>query len=146
MKIFLFLILGLISQVSYTQCDDSRLFTEVEKESFVKVYLSIKKEKPESQEKLLYDLAVEHKITPEQFQQIQHPNQDNRQLTDEESAFVSEVHQLQQKYNSQLKKVERKICKNYNLEQFDFESMQHQYLSCMRFQRSLSDYFNKWMK
>lgn len=146
MKFSLFIFLGFITQLSFAQCDDALAFTDGDKESFVQVYLAIKKDKPQSQDELLYDLVNKHKITPKQFQEIQHPSQTKRELSDDENAFVSELQNLKEAYKSQLQNIEKKSCLAHNLDPQDYQSMRHQYRSCMRFQRSLSDFFNKWIK
>lgn len=146
MKLFYLLLLSFIAQVSYAQCDESLIYTEAEKENFVKAYLSIKKEKPQSQDALLYDLASKHTITPQQFQEIQHPSEAKRSLTDNENAFVAELQDLKLKYKEELKIIEEKKCRELKLEYSSYQAMHHQYKSCMRFQRSLSNYFKKWLK
>ena len=146
MKIFYLLLLSFITQVSYSQCDDSAAYTDAEKESFVRIYVLNKNEKPQLQDALLYDLATKHSITPQQFQEIQHPNESKRSLSENEQAFVSELQALKLKHKAELKIIEKNNCQELKLEHRTYLVMHQQYRSCMRFQRSLTDYFTKWMK
>ena len=82
MKIFYYWLLICVTQVSYSQCDDSTIYTEAEKESFVRIYVLNKKEKSQSKNPLFYSLASKHSITPKQFQEIQHINESKRSLSE----------------------------------------------------------------
>lgn len=146
MKILLFLFLGFTAQGLYAQCDDSLAFSEADKESFVQVYLSVKKEKPKSQDQLLFELAAKHKITPQQYQEIQDPQIAKRALSPTEKEFVSDLQNMKADYKQQLREVEQKLCEDKSLSLSSYDDMKHQFRSCMRFQRSLSDYFENWMK
>lgn len=146
MKIFYLLLLSFITQVSYSQCDDSLILSEVEKDSFVRIYLSTKNENPQSQDALLYDLTTKYSITPQQFQEIQNPSEFKRSLSENEQVFISELQNLKIKHKAELKLIKENKCLELKLEHSTYLAMHHQYRSCMRFQRSLSDYFKKWMK
>ena len=146
MKIFYLLLLSFITQVSYSQCDGSSAYTEAEKESFVRIYVLNMNEKPQLQDAVLYDLATKHSITPQQFQEVQHLSKSKRSLSENEQAFVSELQDLKLEHKAELKVIEENKCLELKLEHSKYLAMHHQYRSCMRFQRSLSDYFKKWMK
>ena len=146
MKIFYLLLLSFISQLSYGQCDDSSTYTEAEKESFVRIYVLNKNEKPQFQDAIYYDLATKYSITPQQFQEIQNLSESKKSLSENEKAFVSELQDLKLKHKDELKIIEVNNCQELKLEHGTYLAMHQQYRSCMRFQRSLSDYFTKWMK
>ena len=146
MKIFYLWLLICVTQVSYSQCDDSAAYTDAEKEYFVRIYVLNKNEKPQLQDALLYDLATKYSITPQQFQEIQHTNESKRSLSENEQAFVSELQILKLKDKAKLKIIEENNCQELKLEHITYLAMHQQYRSCIRFQRSLSDYFTKWMK
>ena len=146
MKIFYFWLLICVTQVSYSQCDDSTIYSEAEKESFVRIYVLNKKEKSQSKNPLFYSLASKHSITPKQFQEIQHTNESKRSLSENEQAFVSELQDLKLKDKAKLKITEENNCQELKLEHITYLAMHQQYRSCIKFQRSLSDYFTKWMK
>lgn len=145
MKILLFLILSFSANCIIAQCDDSISYTAAEKESFVQVYLSLKEHKPVPMDQQLFDLATKHKITPQQYQEIQKPQNTRRALTPVENQFVSEIQKIKKDFENQLNSVEANLCDESKLTQSKFQEMKHQFRSCMRFQRSLSDYFNKRM-
>lgn len=146
MKSLLFLFLGFLAQGLIAQCDDSIIFTESDKESFVQVYLSVKNEKPNSSDQVMFDLVEKYKITPTQFQEIQDPQNISRALSANEAEFVTEVQKMKVQYKEKLDKIERKLCESNSLSKHSYDLMKLQFRSCMRFQRSLSDYFTKWME
>ncbi len=146
MKTLLFLLLAFSAQGVFAQCDNSLTYSELQKESFVQIYLAEKKERPKSQDQLLFDIAAKYKVTPQQYKEIQNPQNANRALSSTERKFVSEINDLKKNYEQQIDELILKLCDDNKLSQDDYMDMKHQFRSCMRFQRSLSDYFNKWMK
>lgn len=135
-----------MAQGLFGQCDDSIIFSEADKEAFVQVYLSAKSEKPKSQDEIMFDLVAKHKITPQQYQEIQDPQIARRALSKDEQEFVSDVQKMKTQFKEKLDDIELKLCQSKNLSKSRYDLMKHQFRSCMRFQRSLSDYFTKWMK
>lgn len=144
---YLFIILFLvISCCSYGQCDESLSISEQDKESFVKAYLDVKKEKPYNWDEQLYALVAKYNITPQQFREIQHPELTKRSLTSKEIKFSDDIEEMRRTHNKQLNDITDQNCVHYNISRSTYEAVLHQYQSCMKFQRSLSDYFKKWMK
>ncbi len=146
MKIFYVLLFSFVAQLSFAQCDDTQFFTEVEKENFVKTYLAVKSEKPQSQDKQWDDLATKYSITPQSFRDIQHRKNNKQSLTDNQKHFIVELEELKSKYKLDLKAIEVSKCEEVQLNYELYLKIQHQYRSCMKFQRSLSSHFNKWIK
>lgn len=146
MKIISFILFAFVSQMCIAQCDDTRLFAEKQKESFVKIYLKLKLVKPSIEDAKLFELAEKYDIAPAQFREFQDNSQINRQLTSGEEAFISELKGLKRDYQLQLESTEKQLCEIESLSYSDYQAIQHQYKSCMKFQRSLSSYFKKSMK
>ena len=62
------------------------------------------------------------------------------------SSHVDILQDLKLKDKAKLKITEENNCQELKLEHITYLAMHQQYRSCIKFQRSLSDYFTKWMK
>lgn len=145
-KITYFILFSLISQMSIAQCDEARVFTEEQKESFVKVYLKLKLVKPGMEDAKRFEIATKYKIAPGQFQAFQDSSNINRQLSSHEQAFFNELHILNRNIQTNLENKQVELCKIENIALVDYLAIHHQYRSCMKFQRLLSPYFDNLMK
>lgn len=146
MKIVLFILLSFVVQVSYGQCDNADLFSDMEKETFVQIYLEIKDAKPTIPDQSLYELAAKYKISPEQFRDIQNPLGSKRALTAEEKLYVEELQKLQVEYERQTAELVSTVCLSKDMAVEDYKVIHKLHRSCIRFQKSLSVYFEKWMR
>lgn len=145
MKYLLIFVYSTFALAVSAQCNSSISFSEKEKESFVRVYLGLKKDKPK-QEDLLYKIAEKHNITHKQFSEIQHEREVHSKLTSDENAFIAELDQLRKANEEQLNSERNIKCAQHKISISQYDIILNQYRSCIKFQRSLSDYFKKWMK
>jgi len=145
MKLSLTLIFSVLFFSIVAQCDPLLIFTEVEKENFVKAYIQVKQDKPPKIDQQLYALARKYDISPAQFRQIQHPKESQRIWSNAELEFKQDVIQLKNKNIRELENTISNCCKANNISTGDYDKLLYQYRSCMKFQRSLSQYFKKWM-
>lgn len=142
---FVFLVL-MFTLACYGQCDTTLMISENDKESFVKTYLDIKNEKPQNWDERLFSLAEKYRISPTQFREIQHSNEIQRPLTASEQSFSADIHKMKVEYANEMSALIGQVCERHDISRSQYEIMLLQYRSCIKFQRSLAEYFKKWMK